>query len=48
LAEAALALRPELRLILASGFYRPGGRLPFVPTPYSTADPIAALPPPLF
>jgi DNA-binding NtrC family response regulator len=48
LAEAALALRPELRVILTSGVCRPSGRLPFVPKPYSTADLIEALPPPMF
>jgi CheY-like chemotaxis protein len=44
LAEIAVALRPNLQVIFASGSTRPNANIPFVPKPYKTADLVRVLP----
>jgi CheY-like chemotaxis protein len=45
LAEIAVASRPDLRVIFASGSTRPNAKMPFLPKPYKTADLVRVLPP---
>src|SRR6266704_568520 len=45
LAEIAVALRPDIRVVFTSGYGSPPGDAAFVPKPYRAADLIRVLPP---